>query len=247
VDIVVLGCGEAFDESLPNTSLLVRTASAKILLDCGYSVPQQVWRTESDPNAIDLVYISHAHADHLFGLPALLGRMWEDGRTKPLVVMSQPEVLEKAAYVMELGYPTLRARFQYPIEFRAVSPADHVEFESITFRFAETHHSVSNLAVRLDFDGHSMCYSGDGDRTPASCALFEGSDLVFHEAFGFERSPVHGEITDVLAMGRRHNVKKLALMHVRRNVRRERTRLFEAMLAAEVRCVLPSPGDALFV
>ena len=41
--VEVLGCGEAFDETLPNTSLLVNTGALKMLLDCGYSVPQRFW------------------------------------------------------------------------------------------------------------------------------------------------------------------------------------------------------------
>jgi ribonuclease BN (tRNA processing enzyme) len=198
-------------------------------------------------NLIDLIYISHAHADHIFGLPPLLGRMWEDGRTKPLVLMSQAAVLEKAAYLMELGYSGLPARFQYPIEFREVAPGVEADFAGIRFRFAQTRHSITNLAVRMESNGHSVCYSGDGDMTADSRALFQNADIVFHEAYSFEKSPVHGEINEVLAMGGACGVRKLALMHVQRNVRRDRARLFEAMLAADVKCVLPSPGDALFV
>jgi ribonuclease BN (tRNA processing enzyme) len=247
VDITVIGCGEAFDESLPNTSLLIRGAEAIALLDCGYSVPPQLWRSDRDANLIDLIYVSHAHADHMFGLPPLLGRMWEDGRTKPLVLMSQASVLEKVAHLMEVAYPGLRTRFQYPIEFREASPAVESDFGGMRFRFAPTRHSVTNLAVRIDWNAHAVCYSGDGDITSESRALFEGADIVFHEAYSFEKSPVHGEIKEVLNMGGACGVKKLALMHVQRKVRRDRTRLFEAMLAADVKCVLPSPGDALFV
>jgi ribonuclease BN (tRNA processing enzyme) len=247
VDITVLGCGEAFDESLPNTSLLIRGADSVVLLDCGYSVPPQIWRADRDANLIDLIYISHPHADHMFGLPPLLGRMWEDGRTKPIVLMSQPAVLEKVAYLMELGYPGLRPRFQFPIEFREVAPGAEADFGSMRLRFAPTRHSVTNLAVRMEANGHSVCYSGDGDITAESRVLYEGADIVFHEAYSFEKSPVHGEINEVLQMGGACGVRKMALMHVQRRVRRDRARLFEAMLAADVKCVLPSPGDALFV
>ena len=117
MEALVLGCGEAFDNDLFNTSILLRTGAATILLDCGYSIPPRVWQAVADPNAIDLVYISHPHADHYFGLPALLGRMWEDGRTKKLTVLTQPQVIEQIRAAMELGYRGLANRFQYEIEW----------------------------------------------------------------------------------------------------------------------------------
>jgi ribonuclease BN (tRNA processing enzyme) len=247
VETVVLGCGEAFDESLPNTSLLVRSGGVKVLLDCGYSVPRELWRVEADPSAIDLIYISHAHADHYFGLPPLLGRMWEEGRTKPLVIMSQQAVLDSIAETLEYGYRNLRERFLYPLEFRPVEAGTAAEFASMTFRFAPTIHSSSNLAMRIETRGHALCYSGDGDLTDASRELYRDADLLFHEAFSFEESPVHANVAGVLHGAAQAGVRRVALVHVQRSLRREGVKLFGAMLAAEVRCILPQPGDVLFV
>src|SRR3954447_14844935 len=92
--VQILGCGEAFDENLTNTSLLVECGET-LLFDCGYSAPAPIWRSVPDHSQISLIYISHPHADHYFGLPALLARMWEEKRTKPLVIVSQPQVLEQ--------------------------------------------------------------------------------------------------------------------------------------------------------
>ena len=39
MEALVLGCGEAFDNDLFNTSILLRTSAATMLLDCGYSIP----------------------------------------------------------------------------------------------------------------------------------------------------------------------------------------------------------------
>lgn len=247
MEIVVVGCGEAFDETIPNTSLLVRARGANLLLDCGYSVPQALWRMEPGASSLDLIYISHAHADHFFGLPALVARMWEEGRTKPLAILAQPEVLRKAEEALELGYPRLRERFEFALEFLPAAPALQVERFGCVFRFAATVHSTPNLAVRLEIGGHAVCYSGDGAVSAASRDLYRGADLLFHEAFDFEAAPVHATVGSVLAMAGEAGVRRLALMHVRRGLRRQRARLFEAMLAADVRCVLPNPGDVLFV
>ncbi len=39
--IIFLGVGEAFDENLPNNSQLVMSGKTNLLLDCGFTVPQQ--------------------------------------------------------------------------------------------------------------------------------------------------------------------------------------------------------------
>jgi ribonuclease Z len=103
-EVTVLGCGEAFDERFTNTSLLLRAERKAILLDCGYSAPAPLWNALADPDGLDLIYISHQHADHCFGLPAVLGRMWEEGRRKPLVILSQPPVLGRIRELMDAGY-----------------------------------------------------------------------------------------------------------------------------------------------
>jgi len=87
--VIFLGTGEAFDENYLNNSSLVITGKTKLLLDCGMTTPYQLWKYNNDQNLLDAVYISHSHADHYFGLPALLVRMWEEKRKKPITVFSQ--------------------------------------------------------------------------------------------------------------------------------------------------------------
>jgi ribonuclease Z len=244
VIVTVIGCGEAFDDLLPNTSLLVRTHSAVMLLDCGYSVPPHVWRTEPDPNAIDLIYLSHAHADHYFGIPGLLGRMWEEGRVKPLVLMGQDAVLDAAEQALELGYRNLRRRFRFEIQRCAVTADLPYELFDCTFRFAQTRHSMPNLAIRIESGGGALCYSGDGALTPKSRELARGAVLWVQETFSLEPSDVHADAADVLQSAADVGVKRAALVHVSRKVRRERALLFEKMLAAPVLCTLPEPGTS---
>ena len=82
--ITFLGVGEAFDDVLPNNSHLLETSTANILMDCGYSIPQQWFNLKKEANFLDAMWLSHKHMDHFAGFPAVLMRMWEEGRTKPL-------------------------------------------------------------------------------------------------------------------------------------------------------------------
>jgi len=239
-EVTVLGCGEAFDERYTNTSLLVRVEGKTILLDCGYSAPAPLWNAVTGADALDLIYISHAHADHCFGLPAVLGRMWEDGRRKPLAVLSHPPLLAQIREAMEAGYPGLAARFQYPIEYREALPGLRVVWQETEFGFAPTRHSVTNLAIRIEAAGGKFCYSGDGQFTGESRALFAGADLLVHEAYSFDPSPVHGDFQGVIRMAAEQSVSRLALVHIQRKVRREQGERIRDLGAA-----VPEPGDRL--
>jgi ribonuclease Z len=236
----ILGCGEAFDERFPNTSVLVR-AGAAMLLDCGYSVPAQVWKHAPGADAIDLVYISHVHADHYFGLAPLLGRMWEDGRRKPLTIVSQPAVIGQLHELLEFGYRGLAARFEYPIEYIAAVPGASVEAAGAVFDFAETLHSVRNLAVRIRAGGKTVCYGGDGMFTGESRDLFASADLLVHEAYFFDQSPVHADIGRLLEMAKEQHVRRTALVHVQRDLRRDVARIEQAIAAAGIDARMPEP------
>ena len=54
MEITFLGVGEAFDEEIPNTSMLIRTVIAEepvtVLLDCGYSVAPRFWLLALQPD-----------------------------------------------------------------------------------------------------------------------------------------------------------------------------------------------------
>ena len=241
-DVTVLGCGEAFDEQYTNTSLLLRAEDRTILLDCGYSAPAPFWNAVPDADAVDLIHISHEHADHCFGLPAVLGRMWEDGRKKPLVILSQPPVLARVCELMAAGYPGLPARFQYAIEYREALPGQCVRWEGMEFDFAPTRHSVSNLAIRVTAGGKKSCYSGDGQFTDESRALFASAGLLIHEAYSFDPSPIHGDFPGVIQMAAEQNVSQLALVHISRKVRRE-----QGERIRNVNALIPEPGDHLTV
>lgn len=114
--IVFLGVGEAFDENLPNNSHLVTTDKTNLLLDCGLTAPPQIWKFNPDTDFLDAIYISHWHADHYFGLPGLLLRMWEGGRTKPLVIISRKGFKDRFKQLMDLAYLNFSANFKFEIK-----------------------------------------------------------------------------------------------------------------------------------
>lgn len=243
--VIFLGVGEAFDENFINNSHVVYSTT-KLLLDCGYSVPRQLWRLNNDKDFLDAVYLSHPHADHYLGLPVLLARMQDESRQKPLKVICHHDICDRIPHLMEYAHKNLNSKLVFPIEYIEISQASVVELNELTLRFAETAHSTTNLAIRIEIDHSVICYSGDGSPTAMSKALFQNADLLIHEAFSFDEDKFgHANIVEVLQMSEEAKVKTLALTHLNRRLRRRIAEVKEFLdkNPRRVNVIIPEPLD----
>ena len=225
--LTFIGTGEALEPELGNTSLLYR-GSRTLLLDCGYAAPRALWRVLTDPSLLDGVYLSHLHADHAFGLPALLLWMRLEGRARPLDLLGTPSTLAGARRILELGYPgSFTPDKCFEIRDHPLDPdGAPVPWGELSFRVAATHHKrAHNHAVRLsDGERPRFVYSGDGRPSRASEALCEGVPLVVHECFGLDPASTpegHADLESLLRMAEARAVPRLYLLHFNRQRRTE--------------------------
>lgn len=243
--IVFLGVGEAFDENLINSSILI-SSDTKFLLDCGYAVPRHLWRHYPNKDFLDAIYLSHAHADHYMGIPLLLSRMLEENRVKPLTFVGQRDICKAIPLVMEYSYRGLFNKLPFKINFIEIEPRNEVVLNELKLEFAPSKHSVSNFAIKVQCGEKSFCYSGDGRNTEASAQLYIGTELLIHEAYTLhEVIPTHGNIQDVIQMAEKIGVKNLALIHLNRDVRRDKERVLNYIKeqADRVNVILPEQMD----
>jgi ribonuclease BN (tRNA processing enzyme) len=254
IEVVFLGVGEAFDETLPNTSVLIRygqgTSRVTLLLDCGFTAPPQFWKEEPSVDSLNAIWISHFHADHFFGLPALLVRFWEDGRNKPLTILGQKGIDLFTRNCLDLAYSGFYDKIQFPIKFQEVEPNQKLEFLSVTLRAAENEHSKRDLALRLDAGESALYYSGDGRPTPESMALAKGSQLIIHEAFRLNTEiHGHGTVRGSVDMAKGCEASSLALVHIQRGERIQvMARVHELKdQASPVNLMVPEPGDKIVI
>lgn len=246
--IIFLGVGEAFDENYPNTSVLVSSDKTKLLLDCGYSTPTQLWRYNPDKDFLDAIYITHCHADHYFGLPAVLVRMWEDGRKKPLRLICQKGFRRTIEDILEIAYPGFSKRFEFSIDLTEVSSGETLRLNDLTLSFAPTTHSLANLAVKVSDGKKSVCYSGDGMFNETTEKLYKDSDLVIQETYLLDEEKIgHANVMQLIKMAKRNNIRCVALTHLNRNFRREEIKRINDVIkensSERLKILLPSPFD----
>ena len=250
MEVIFLGVGEAIDEHQPNTSLLVLAGSGatktQVLLDCGFTGAHAFFRFSPSPLDLDAVWISHFHGDHFLGLPLLLLSFWEDGRKKPLTFVGQTGVEEKVRSAIDLAYPGLHTKIQYPLEFIEVAAGKDLSLCGMKWAFAENEHSRPCLALRLDHEKKSVFYSGEGRPTEKTLILAKNCDLIVHEAYMLDTLiRGHGTLDGCLDFARKTHAKALALVHMNRDVRRDRAEEVKEKLAASkgLNAFLPEPGD----
>lgn len=95
IDVCLLGCGGMLP--LPHralTSLYVRYNGHAVLIDCGEGTQTAIRAAGMRFKPIDVILITHFHADHIAGLPGLLLTMCNEGRTAPVSIYG-PEGIGK--------------------------------------------------------------------------------------------------------------------------------------------------------
>lgn len=245
-----LGVGEAFDEQLANTSLLIEGRSVSAMLDCGFTAPPQLWRSMAEPLRLDIVWISHFHGDHWFGLPWLMVRMHEEGRRNPLVILGPKEIGSRVRNLAEMAYPGIMEKLCYDLVVQELKFGERFEYGEFSFRCAASNHSVKSQAVRVDSTDGSIVYSGDGSPTPDTAGLARGCDLLVQEAYALRQGAQgHGSVEQALGLALEAGAKTLALVHLgRRTAHGSGREAINSMLSAsEQECIVPSPGDVLTI
>lgn len=240
--IDVLGVGEAFDPHYENASVVVLAEGFRLLIDCGASVQGPLLRRFPDPDGIDAVFFTHLHPDHVFGFVPVLLNWRDDGRCKALHVLASAPVRAHLEKLIELGATGLGSAWPFEIIWHDVPETRQIgPFET---RFACTDHSVQNHAILVTWQGQSFGYSGDGDVTEDTSALFTRADLVFQEAYLLAPDPAvpsHCNLERVLEMAEAMPDLRIWLYHIRRDVRAAMV----GRVADHPRLRVAVPGEAI--
>ncbi|WP_066582514.1 MBL fold metallo-hydrolase [Cellulomonas timonensis] len=158
-----------------------------VLLDLGSGALGPL-QAHTDPTALDLVGISHLHADHVADLVVLnvLRRYRPEGACAPVRLHGPPGTLERLAQMAGKD-PATEVTGQF--DFEPWQEGVPVTVGPLTIEPVAVHHPLPSFGMRVSGPSDAdptrtvtLAYTGDTDECPGLTTLADGVDLLLAEA-----------------------------------------------------------------
>lgn len=199
------------------SAVLVEHDGTAVLLDCGEGTERQLLRFAPEAS-VNAIFVSHNHADHLLGVPALVQCLGEEGPT--------PEVHAPTGAVaaVEDALALVAAEMRVQPGVEPLEHEDEVYVGSLRVRAFSTAHKGHSLGYAVDAatdrDRKKVVYTGDTRPSRATVRAARGADLLVHEATFCEeekaraRATRHSTAAEAAGVAREAGVDRLALTHL---------------------------------
>ena len=174
--ITVLGSGSAYsDLNRFNSAYLVEIAGLTLMIDCGSDALRALQKAGVNLFSIKDIFITHMHADHCGGLPAVLTAMHVQGRINPISIHIPSTQLEfvRSWFANLFIY---NERWSFKMELLPLSAGRRKLAENIELEFVSTDHLEKyaesarkfgidplSFAVIIREEGKSFFFSSDFD------------------------------------------------------------------------------------
>jgi ribonuclease BN (tRNA processing enzyme) len=216
-----VGCGDAFGSGGRfNTCFNVVGNGTNFLIDCGATSPVAMKRLGIDPNAIDIILITHFHGDHFGGIPFfMLEAQLVTHRERPLMIAGPPGLPERYARAMEVAFPSSPqkpTRFQLTLrEITPYEPARIGPLQVSAFPVVHVDAAGPCVGYRIAVDGKVVGYSGDTEWTETLVDIARDADLFVCEAYTYDRKvKSHTDYATLVAQWSRLRAKRVVLTHM---------------------------------
>lgn len=215
-ELVMLGTARALPTlSQENTYMALVGQAGFVLIDCGGSPYRRLLTAGLDPCTLRTIVLTHAHPDHIYGLPALLMGLWLAGRREPLDIYSLEQTCILVRTMLEIYHPERWPGMfsvgyhSIPTEMGAFVYGD-ADFEVAA---APVEHTVPAIGLRIKsrVTGRVLTYSGDTACCQGIRFLARGADVLVHEATG--ASVGHSSAAEAGAVAEEAGVAELVLVH----------------------------------
>ena len=184
-----VGCGDAFGSGGRfNTCFHLVGNEVNALIDCGATSLVAMNKLAIDRNDIDVIFISHFHADHIAGVPFfLLEANYVTKRKRPLTIVGPPSLKARFPGVMDGGFPgtgTMELNFPLHLEELEIGKRREIGAVGVTaFHVVHDDRAGPCLGFRFEIEGKIIAFSGDTEWTDALIDVGREADLFICEAY----------------------------------------------------------------
>ncbi|NIV17995.1 MAG: MBL fold metallo-hydrolase [Woeseiaceae bacterium] len=158
--IRVLGCSGGIGAGSRTSALLVDN---DVLIDAGTGIGDL---SLEDLDSIRHVFLTHAHLDHVAGLPMLVDRIFDENFVEPLTVYAREETLRAIQDHLFNGviwpdFAMLPSPEKPMLRYQVTSPGDTVTINYRDFYAVDVMHTVPTLGFTVQNSGGAFAVSGD--------------------------------------------------------------------------------------
>jgi|CXWL01.1.fsa_nt_gi ribonuclease BN (tRNA processing enzyme) len=219
MDLTFLGTGNAFAPTRYWSSFLVND---RYLFDAPPTLMPHLKKLGKNPGDIEVIFISHFHGDHYFGLPFLLLEYAELApRTKPLTIIGPPGIKKRVESSTNLAFANVYRKQSrgYDLEFVEVKDGRSGSCAGCDYTAFGVQHvpDLDSFAFRVVIDGQIIAYTGDSSLCDALYPLADGADVFVAECSCWTETcgPIHLTPSNILELRRKITPStKFILTHI---------------------------------
>ena len=219
LELTFLGTGSGFGHGRYYSSFLVDN---RYLFDASPVVVPQLKKLGKDLRDIEVIFISHFHGDHYFGLPFLLLEFAELAqREKDLTIIGPPGIQKRTEAATNLAFANVyRKRDRgYHLNFVEAKNGRAGEAGGCAYTPFKVQHvpDLEAFAFRAEIGGRVIAYSGDTALCDALVPLADDADLFVAECSCWTETcgAIHMTPNNILSLRSRITPRtKFVLTHI---------------------------------
>ncbi|HEY6399717.1 MAG TPA: MBL fold metallo-hydrolase [Solirubrobacteraceae bacterium] len=217
--VTFLGSGDAFGSGGRFQACLYLDGGAEpLLLDCGATSVIALKRAGIPPASIGWLALSHLHGDHFSGVPWLILDGQFAARDKALVIAGAVGTQERIERTFEALYPGATDK-QRAFDTTFIQFAEGVPCQlgpALITPFQVRHESgAPSYALRVEYGGKVIGYSGDTEWTDSLLDVAQGADLVVCECNFFDKKgPGHLDYQTLIEKRPQLGCERIVITHM---------------------------------
>ncbi|EQB61798.1 ribonuclease z [Vairimorpha apis BRL 01] len=166
------------------SGILLSLQNKFILLDCGEDTINQIYRISGSYKIIDkldLIFISHSHADHCLGIINVLIKVKNQIKVMgPSIVLNFLKILFNN---LTLIYTDELKLIEKNYDINKKNEKDCIKIFKFDYyvEICGCLHNVDSCSISIKDENYKISYSGDSRPSPLFCYISKNADVMIHE------------------------------------------------------------------